>query len=312
MIQPDETFDGTWPFEPRFHEVPASGEASAFRMHYVDEGSGDAEPIVCLHGQPTWGYLYRKMIPALAERYRVLVPDHMGFGKTETPQDRVYTLRTHVENLVSWVEALDLRDVTFVGQDWGGPIATQFTVRHPDRVKRFFLANSIAGYGAGGRKDLPQVADSPWFGWIGAGLDNGRTEAVLRNLGSTVLSVMKIIGLERLDDVDDTWIRAYSAAFETPAECIGAHQFPLDLYLDRIREFVIEGALGAKQLKAKPAMLVEGMCDHAIPPERAIADFQGMWPGSRVVELPGVGHYCQEDAPERVTELLLEFIEAHP
>jgi haloalkane dehalogenase len=129
MIEADETFEGTWPFRARFHEVPASGGAAPFRMHYVDEGPRNAEPIVCLHGEPTWGYLYRKLIPRLSERHRVLVPDHMGFGKSETPQDREYRLRTHVENLVSWVEALDLRHITFVVQDWGGPIGTQFTLR---------------------------------------------------------------------------------------------------------------------------------------------------------------------------------------
>ena len=151
MIKANENFDGTWPFTPRFHTVPAADGAAAFQMHYVDEGPRDAAPIVCLHGEPTWGYLYRNIIPTLAERHRVLVPDHMGFGKTETPQDREYTLRTHVGNLVGWVEALDLRDITLVMQDWGGPIGVQLTVRHPQRVKRLFLANTLAGYGSAGR-----------------------------------------------------------------------------------------------------------------------------------------------------------------
>jgi haloalkane dehalogenase len=88
MIPADETFDGTWPFEPNF------SEAAGFRQHYVDEGPRDGEVVICLHGEPTWGYLYRNFIPPLAERYRVIVPDHMGFGKSETPQDRVYTLKT--------------------------------------------------------------------------------------------------------------------------------------------------------------------------------------------------------------------------
>ena len=151
MIAADETFDGTFPFAPNFHEVPKSADAAAFRLHYVDEGPRDGQAIVCLHGEPTWGYLYRKMIPRLAERYRVVVPDHMGFGKSETPQDRTYTLKTHVENLASLIEALDLRDFTFVAQDWGGPIATQYTVRHAERVKRVFFANTLTGYGVRGK-----------------------------------------------------------------------------------------------------------------------------------------------------------------
>jgi haloalkane dehalogenase len=310
MVAPEETFDGTWPFAGRFHEVPAGDDARAFRMHYVDEGPPRADPIVCLHGEPTWGYLYRKLIPPLAERWRVLAPDHMGFGKSDTPQDRAYTLRTHVENLTSWIEALDLRGITFVAQDWGGPIATQFTVRHADRVRRLFYANSLAGYGAAGRTDLPRLQESRWFRWIGGGLENGRTDAVLRQLGSTVLSVMKIIGFENTAVVDDTWIRAYAAPFETPDDCLGAVEFPKDAFLGRIRDYVREGAAGVDALRAKPAMLAEGLADHAIPPALAIADFEALWPGRPVVRLPGVGHFCQEDAPQTLVALITQFMQS--
>jgi len=312
MIAADETFDETWPFAARFHEIPAAGDAAPFRMHYVDEGPRDAEPIVCLHGEPTWGYLYRNLIPRLAERHRVLVPDHMGFGKSETPQDREYTLRTHVENLASWIEALDLRELTFVIQDWGGPIGAQYTVRHPERVKRLFLANTITGYGIAGRSDLPAIVESPWFRWIGGGLENGRTEAVLRNLGSTVLSVMKIIGFENSAVVDDTWIRAYSAPFATREECLGGYEFPLDAFLGRIAKYTMEGVGGLDALKAKPAMLAEGMRDKAIPPATAIADFEALWPGRPVVRLPGAGHFCQEDAPETLVALIEQFVQSNP
>ena len=311
-IAADETFDGSWPFAPRFHEVPATATARAFRMHYLDEGPPAAEPVVCLHGEPTWGYLYRKMIRPLAERWRVLVPDHMGFGKSETPADREYTLRTHVENLASWIEALDLRDVTFVAQDWGGPIATQYTVRHPERVRRLFYANSLAGYGSAGRKDLPRLQDSRWFRWIADGLESGRIDAVLGHLGSTVLSVMKIIGFENSAAVDDTWIRAYSAPFETPGDCVGAIEFPKDAYLGRIRAYVVEGAAGVDALREKPAMLAEGLADHAIPPVLAIADFEALWPGRPVVRLPGVGHFCQEDAPDTLVALIAQFMQSTP
>lgn len=311
MIEANETFGGTWPFEPRFHTVPASQDAAPFTMHYVDEGPRDAEVIVCLHGEPTWGYLYRNMIPALCERYRVVVPDHMGFGKTETPQDRIYTLRSHVENLATLVEALDLTDITLVIQDWGGPIGTQYTVRNPDRVKRLFYANSVNGYGMAGRDDLPAISDSRWFQWIGGGIENGRTEAVLRNLGSTVLSVMKIIGFENSAAVDDTWIEAYSAPFATPEESIGGHEFPLDAFHGRFIEYLLEGAANADALKTKPAMLAEGMCDRAIPPETAIADFQAMWPDGAVVRMPNAGHFCQEDVPETLVALIEQFIQSH-
>lgn len=300
MIPADETFGGTWPFAPHFSEAPG------FRMHYADEGTG--RPILLLHGQPTWGYIWRKFIPALAETNRVVVPDHMGFGKSETPQDREYTLRTHVGNLAALIESLDLRDITIVGQDWGGPIGIGYAVRHPERIHSIVLMNTVVGYGTAGRRDLPNPVETPWFRWIRDGLDSGRTEAVLSNLGSTILSVMQIVGLERLDRVDQNFIDAYAAPFPTPADCKGGIAFPLDLALGRIRDFVREGLAGVAAIRGKPAFMIEGMLDRAIPPALALADFAGLWPDAPCVKVPSAGHYIQEDAPEIVIPALQTFL----
>ena len=300
MITADETFDGTWPHAPRFCA------AAGFRQHYVDEGSG--RPVILLHGQPTWGYIYRRFIPALSGMHRVVVPDHMGFGKSETPPDRTYTLSTHVANLAALIETLDLRDITLVMQDWGGPIGIGYAVRHPERVHSLVLMNTVCGYGTAGRRDLPSPIETPWFRWIRDGLPTGRTEAVLSHLGSTILSVMQIVGLERLDRVDPTIIRAYGAPFPTPADCKGAIEFPLDLALGRIRDFVREGVAGVPAIKGKPAIMIEGMLDRAIPPALAIADFQGLWPGGAVIEVPGAGHYIHEDAPDVAIAAIQTFL----
>ena len=185
MIPADETFDGTWPFKPNF------SAAAGFQQHYVDEGPRDAEVIVCLHGEPTWGYLYRNFIPALSERYRVIVPDHMGFGKSETPQDRVYTLKSHVENLEKFIDGLGLENITFVCQDWGGPITGAYTIRHPHRVKRLFLMNTLFGYGGA----APPAQKTPWFQWIEKHEEAGTLRGILGELGSTILSVMILSGM---------------------------------------------------------------------------------------------------------------------
>ncbi|MDH4171190.1 MAG: alpha/beta fold hydrolase, partial [Acidimicrobiia bacterium] len=301
-----ETFDGTFPFAP--HTFSGRG----FRQHFVDEGSATAEPIVCLHGEPTWGYLYRHMIGPLSAHHRLVVPDHMGFGKSETPQDQPYTLQTHTENLTALIEHLDLTDITLVAQDWGGPIAAAFTVRHPERVKRLFLANTVAGYGQVDDPDVPQIAESDWFRWIGEGLETGRTEQVLRHAGSTILSIMKIIGFQNSAAVDDTWIRAYAAPFPDWESAIGVYEFPIDAFEARILEYVVAGLDGVAALRSKPAILLEGMEDRAIPPARAIADFRALWPDAPVVELPGVGHFCQEDAPDILVANLEQFIQANP
>lgn len=304
MIPAGETFDGTWPFEPNFFD------GAGFRQHYVDEGDRDREPIVCLHGEPTWGYLYRHMIGPLAADNRVIVPDHMGFGKSDTPQNRAYTLQTHTENLTSLIEHLDLTDITLVMQDWGGLIGTAYSVRHPGRVKRVVYMNTVNGYGRISR-DLPGPNESRWFQWIGGGMESGRTEQVLRNAGSTVLSVMKIIGFNSTG-VDDTWIRAYSEQFPDWDSAIGAYEFPIDAYLGRIRDYVRAGDHGLPALATKPAILIEGLDDKAIDPRRAIADFRGVWPDGPVVKLEGVGHFCQEDAPEILVSNISQFLQANP
>jgi haloalkane dehalogenase len=139
---PDERFDDLpgWPFEPRYGVV---GEG--LRMHYVDEGPSDADPVLLLHGEPSWGYLYRTMIPPLVEAgHRVVVPDLIGFGRSDKP-DAVadYTYERHVE----WTRALlfdelDLRDVTLFCQDWGGLIGLRLVAEHPDRFARVVAANT--------------------------------------------------------------------------------------------------------------------------------------------------------------------------
>ncbi|MCI0481749.1 MAG: alpha/beta fold hydrolase, partial [Candidatus Dadabacteria bacterium] len=133
----DETFGGTYPFTPRF-----SG-AGGFDMHYIDEGEG--EPVLMLHGDPTWGYLWRKFIPALSARRRVIVPDHMGMGKSDAPiEPYPYRLRRHIENLEALVLSSGLSDITLIVHDWGGPVGLGFAVRHPELIKRLVLTNTWA------------------------------------------------------------------------------------------------------------------------------------------------------------------------
>ncbi len=306
MVPADETFEGTFPFQPRF------SSAAGFRMHYVDEGEG--EPIVCLHGEPTWGYLYRKLIGPLSRHWRVIVPDHMGFGKSETPQDRDYTLQTHVENLTALIDDLGLRGITFVGQDWGGPMLAAYTVRHPSRVSRIFLANGLCGYGGvvapRGSPKPPKLHESEWFRWVRSSLKDGTYLTTMRNLDRNVRGIMERLGCE--SGLEDTAARAYAAAFSSPAECKGAIEFPLDVALGRVGDYVRSGLPGIPALRSKPSMLAEGMRDRAIPPALAIADFRALFPDAPVREIADAGHFCQEDAPGRLAELIAGFMRNTP
>ncbi|MEE4361262.1 MAG: alpha/beta fold hydrolase [Pseudomonadales bacterium] len=301
MIPAHETFDGTWPFAPHF------SSAAGFRQHYVDEGPRDGEVILCLHGEPTWGYLYRHFIPTLSRHYRVIVPDHMGFGKSETPQDRVYTLETHVNNLAALIDDLQLEQVSLVCQDWGGPMTGAYAIRHPQRVSRLMLMNTLFGYG---RVPAP-AGRTPWFEWIAQHEEAGTLEGVLGEMGSTILSIMKRLGFTNSAAVTDSWLRAYAAPFPDRASCIGAIAFPLDVHYARMTPYIMkgftEGDLAA--LKAKPAMLAYGMADRAIDPAHAIADFRALFPDAPVVELENVGHFCQEDAPQTLVALIHQFMQ---
>ncbi len=300
MIKASETFEGTWPFLPHFFV------GNGFLMHYVDEGPRQAYPIILLHGEPTWGYLYRKFIPELSKSYRVVVPDLMGFGKSETPQDKEYTLKTHVENLSRLIDNLKLNNITFVGQDWGGPITAAYSIRNLNKVKSFVLINTLFGYS---KEERPKNL-SPWFQWIDKHYQDKTLDGILGELGSTLLSVMKIPNFTNNNIINETWINAYSAQFPDRASCKGAINFPLDALLNRIVPYIVEGIKQGdlKSLCSKPAVLAYGMKDKAIEPDYAIRDFKALFPGSNVVEMPNAGHYSQEDEPELLVNLIKEFM----
>ena len=231
----------------------------------------------------------------------------MGFGKSETPRDREYLMKAHVDNLTNLIEALDLKNITLVMQDWGGQIGSAFTLRHPDRVKRLFLHNTLAGYG---NAELDFM--TPWFQFIRKHHEVGTLRDVLGHLDVNILSIMKIIGLENMSVVNSEWLAAYGSAFPTKEDCIGAIEFPLDVLQGRIVPYLAEGFALLDNLKSKPAMLAVGMKDRAIAPAVQVADFKGIWPDGPVVTLPNAGHFSQEDAPDVVIALLQLFVQSHP
>jgi len=309
MISASESFNGTFPFKANFFD------GSGFKMHYVDEGEG--EPIICLHGQPTWGYLYRNFIPPLSKDYRVIVPDHKGYGKSETPQDQEYTFQNHVENLSALIDHLGLSDITFVCQDWGGPMTGAYTLRNPGKVKRIILMNTMMGYGIA-VQDIPatepkppSLMDSSWFTWVRDRLADGSYHDIMSQLGHHVVSNMKKLYFHDSSVISKDWIEAYSQPFATPEETIAAVEFPLDAAQNRIKEYVIEGLKTGNlpKLRAIPAMLAEGMLDQAMPPAMVIDDFKRLWPQGPIVKLENAGHFCQEDAPRELVALIQMFMQ---
>ncbi|HEX7638868.1 MAG TPA: alpha/beta fold hydrolase [Burkholderiaceae bacterium] len=305
MIPAHETFDGSFPFVPHFTDAPG------FRMHYLDEGPAGAGPVLCLHGEPTWGYLFRHLVHALRAGHRVVVPDHMGFGKSAAPQGRSYWLQDHVDNLERLVLALDLRGITLVMHDFGGPVGMGLAARHPGRIRRVVSVNGPVPFG---QADLAErvganAAESPWFRWIAKAQADGSLDGVLGQLGFNILSTLKLNGFENHAVIDDTWLRAYGAAFETPADCAGPIGWARG-FATGAHRFAVPDAQALRAIRGLPALAVWGGADRTLRPAHFLPLFEDLFPRAPVHVLPGVGHYSLEDAPEQVGGLVAGFLAA--
>ncbi|MFL9870197.1 alpha/beta fold hydrolase [Paraburkholderia megapolitana] len=304
MTQSNDTFDGTFPYAPRFTDAPG------FHMYYVDEGPTDGQVVLCLHGEPTWGYLYRDLIATLKGSYRVIAPDHMGFGKSETPQDRTYWLRDHIDNLERFVLALDLRAITLVLHDFGGAVGMGLAARHPDRIQRIISTNGPTPFGQATLIDrLTANAEiSPWFSWILKAEPEGRLEAVLGELGFNILSTLKINGFENHALINDTWLRAYGSRFATPADCAGAIGWAKGFAIGAHR-FEVPDAAALRAIQSRPALAIWGMADRTLHAEHFLPLFSGVFPQAEIHRLAGVGHYCHDDAPEAISGHIARFLQ---
>ncbi|MFD0697731.1 alpha/beta fold hydrolase [Paenibacillus sp. GCM10027628] len=296
-------FGSTFPFEPHFTDAPG------FAMHYVDEGPHGDETVLCLHGEPTWGYLFRHLIPILSKDYRVVVPDHMGFGKSATPQDRSYWLQDHIDNLERFVLALNLQDITLVMHDFGGPVGMGLAARHPNRIRRLISTNGPTPFG---QPDLVEkltanVGVSPWFQWILRAEKEGSLETVLSQLGFNILSTLKLNGFENNALITETWLAAYGSRFVSPADCLGAIGWAKG-YATGAHQFETPDAATVRAIREKPALAIWGEADRTLQAEHFLPLFTELFPTAPVHRLAGVGHYCLEDAPDEIGRIVADFI----
>ena len=211
LTTPDSRFENLagYPFTPHYLEVAAS-DTQPLRMHYVDEGRADGPPIVLLHGEPTWSYLYRTMIPPLADGgHRVLAPDLIGFGRSDKPS-RIgdYSYLRHVEWVTSWLEHLDLRDVTLFGQDWGSLIGLRIAAEQSDRIARIVVAN---GFLPTAQRRTPPA----FYAW----------RAFARY--SPVLPAGRLVAAATVHKVSAEVRAGYDAPFPDKSYQAGARAFPL-------------------------------------------------------------------------------------
>jgi haloalkane dehalogenase len=209
---PDERFQKLpgYGFEPHYAEIP-DAEGGTLRVHYIDEGPRDArDRLLLMHGEPSWCYLYRKMIPILVGAgHRAVAPDLVGFGRSDKPDKRTdYTYQRHVDWMTSFIEAIDLHDATLVGQDWGGLIGLRLAAEHPDRFARIVAANTFLPTG-----DRP--AGEAFLRWQQYSQKTPNFDAGwIVNSGCST-------------DLSDEVKAAYNAPFPDDSYKEGARQFPL-------------------------------------------------------------------------------------
>jgi pimeloyl-ACP methyl ester carboxylesterase len=284
-------FAGTFPFESRF---VSAGDVN---LHYVDEGPSDAAPLLFAHGNPTWSYLWRRQITELsASGHRCVAFDHMGFGRSDKPARlSAYSLQRHVENALALIDELDLREVTLIAHDWGGPIGLGALLERRDRLKGVVLMNTWAW-------ELPSFL--PPF------LREFRTEGLgeILALGGN-LFVESIPGGMARREVDPVMMDAYRAPFPDYWSRAGTLAFQREIPLtERDRSAPLMGSIHERLPRLDvPALLVWGMRDPVFQPV-FLEQWRELLPQAQTVELPEASHFLVEDDPDAVTAAIEGFL----
>ena len=283
---PDEQFEGLpgYDFEP--HYVEQDG----LRLHYLDEGEGPA--VLLLHGEPTWSYLYRTIIPVLTPAARAIAPDYFGFGRSDKPlRLEDYSYDGHVRSIALLAEELDLRDATVVVQDWGGPIGLRVAVEHPDRIGKLVIMNTGIG---GGR---PPSAE-----WL-------RFRDWVRRLGTEMIPG-RLVQISAVQPMAEDVVEAYSAPWPVPESKQGVLAFPELVptspdHPDTPAHLAVRDQLARWE---RPALVLFSDSDPIFAPsvaERIAAHI----PGAGEPEIvAGAGHFLQEDQGELIGRRISEFV----
>jgi haloalkane dehalogenase len=293
---PDECFDGLdgYAFTPHYREV-ASDDGTPLRMHFVDEGPRDADPVVLLHGNPTWCYLYRHIIPGLVARgHRVLAPDLIGMGRSDKPADPDdYTMAHHVDWLSQWLVGEGLGRITLFCQDWGGTAGLNLLPIHGERFDRVVASNTGLPAGWGMNKFMED-----WLAFSQS-VDELPIEALLQSGTTRELTAGELA--------------AYRAPFPDGSYQASPKRFPLLIPVQPDNPGVPQAKATWAYLEQweKPFLTVFGDQDPVAYKAGAQAQFTERIPGARGlahVVLEGPNHFIQEDAPDELVEVIDSFI----
>jgi len=325
---PDERFEGLdgYPFAPNYINVD-DGEGGELRIHYLDEGAG--ELLLCLHGQPTWSYLYRKMIPVLvAAGYRVIAPDLIGFGRSDKPTRREdYSYASHVGWMNGFVRGLDLNDITLLCQDWGGLIGLRLVTENQDRFARVVVANT----GLPDARGIPDEMAAPMHAMYESIPALPPEEMAVRLQENEngagfmywikycaeypEIVVSEVVGLSALGGtLSESQKTAYDAPFPSDAYMQGARQFPslVPIYPDGPEIPANRAAWKILEQFQKP--MLTAFSDSDPVTAGAFKRFQDEVPGAQGQQhqtIKGAGHFLQEDAGPELANVVITFMQAN-
>lgn len=280
--------EGLYPFRSNYLDVGTGA------MHYVDEGEGP--PVLFVHGTPSWSFLWRNLIQGLREGHRCVAPDHLGYGLSDKPTDpAVLGVKAHAERLIRLIEELDLRDVTLVVHDFGGPIGLACALRQPERISRVVVMNS----------------------WLWSNAGNKEVETASRLLGGPVGRFL----YTRLNFSARFLLRnAFADKSRLSQRVHGHYLAPFATVEERLAPWVLAGELTAandwyaelwrqRDRLPRELLLVWGMADRLMPTAH-LTRWQQAFPHARTVPLEGVGHFVPEEAPAETLAAIREFMEA--
>ncbi len=294
---PDDRFEGLpgYSFAPNYAEID-DGDDGSLRVHYLDEGAADAAPVLLMHGEPSWSFLYRHMIPVLVEAgHRVVAPDLVGFGRSDKPTEQSdYTYARHVEWMRRLIfDHLDLRDITFFGQDWGGLVGLRLVTAAPDRYARVAIGNTGLPTGEG----APSEAFLAWQKF------SQETEH---------FPVGAIISGGCATDLADDVIAGYDAPFPDDEAKAGARIFPtlVPTSSDDPASDANRAAWKVLEQFEQPFLLT--FSDQDAVTAGGDAPFAAKVPGATGqphVTIEGGGHFLQEDRGPELANVLVDFID---
>ena len=292
---PDSRFKNLpgFPFESKYININGN------RIHYIEEGQGD-EVILCLHGEPSWSYLYRKMIPIFKEHYRVVAFDFIGFGKSDKfPSQKDYNYEMHYNTLKSFVEQLDLHNITLIVQDWGGILGLPYATDHTERISRLVILNTMIP--AGSNKSYWQLLPRafPFFAW----------QAFSKY--SPSLPIGRLIQAATVSKLSKEVIAAYNAPFPDSSYKAGAKVWPqlVPIFASNPAAVYTRRARNRLAEWEKPALVLFSDSD---PITGSHAEFfYNLIPTAKnqpLETIQNAGHFLQEDKGEEIAEKVVAFM----